>query len=315
MARFKPVQISAGMDVKTLVKRLYQFNEDLKFTMSNLDIEDNCSRSMIDEIDQRNDMLRTIQFDSDGLQIRFEDLKEGTVTQLTQAEDAIGLLVSRGSVVETMLTRMELYGDSIYMKTGHITVDAKNFTLNREGDAWFSGDIIGGSINIGNGKFVVNANGDCYIDDSLETETLNPSAGIYAAELEVYNDDEYLNQIADEVTVGECYIVELLNCADVNQRSDQRIKMGITGLDTQEAVEICQKLRPKAFAFKETGTQAFGLIAQEVEVLSSFLPLVRDGAGGKEIPYTNYIALLTSVIQDNQRRIDRLKERRGHGLF
>lgn len=310
MALFKPIQVTPDMDMKALMKRLYQFNEDLKFTLSNLDLDDNCSKAMLDELDQRNDMIRTIKWDADQLQIRYEDCKTGAITALTQAEDSIELLVDSGKVVETMLSRMEINGESINMTSGHLVIEAQNFTLNKQGDAYFSGTINGGSINIGNGKFIVYPNGDCYIDDELETETLNPSNGIYAAELEIYDDEEIINYVSGQITADECYIIEELNCADVDQRSDGRMKTVIR----QVGAEAAWKLRPRVFSWKASGEREIGFVAQEVEAMG--LPLVHENQGMKELPYANYVALLAAAVQQNQRRINRIKRRlSANGLF
>ena len=310
MALFKPIQVTPDMDLEALMKRLYQFNEDLKFTLSNLDLDDNCSKAMLDEIDERNDMIRTIKWDADQLQIQYEDCKTGAITALTQAEDSIELLVDSGKVVETMLSRMEINGESIHMTSGHLVIEATNFNLDKNGNATFSGDIIGGSINIGNGKFIVYPNGDCYIDDELVTETLNPSNGIYAAELEVYNDEEIINYVSGEVTAEECYIVEELNCADVDQRSDGRMKKVIR----QVGAEAAWELRPRVFTWKATGERNIGFVAQEVEPMG--LPLVHEGQGMKELPYANYVALLVAAIKQNQERIIKLKRRLStNGIF
>lgn len=311
MALFKPIQVSDDMNVKSLMKRLYQFNEDLKFTLSNLDLEDNCSKSMLDEIDERNEMIRTIKWNADGLQIQYEDCKTGAITALNQSKESIKLLVDSGNVVDTMLTRMEIYGESINMTSGHLVIDTQNFDLDKQGNAEFSGDIIGGSINIGNGRFVVYPNGDCYIDDELVTETLNPSNGIYAAELEVFNSDEYTNYVSEEVTAEECYIIGELNCADVDQRSDDRLKQVIGEI----GAEAVWKLRPRMFRFKGTGTKGVGFVAQEVEMVQEGLPMVKD-LGIKCLPYANYVALLTAAVRENQIRIEKLKRKvAGYGLF
>lgn len=47
MSVFKELVLSKEEDKKSLVKKLYRFSEDLKFTLSNLD-EDNFSRSFLD---------------------------------------------------------------------------------------------------------------------------------------------------------------------------------------------------------------------------------------------------------------------------
>lgn len=55
-----------------------------------------------------------------------------------------------------MLSRMELYGEHIDLKTGHVTIDANNMKLDAAGNATFSGTITGGTMHLGN-NFAVDA--------------------------------------------------------------------------------------------------------------------------------------------------------------
>lgn len=306
MALYKPIQIDGNEDIKALVKKLYRFNEDLRYTMSNLDLEDNCP-GILDKIDERNGMVRTIKWDADQLHIQYDDLETATTTSLRQSEDAINLLVSRGSVVDTLITRLDIYKESITLKSSQIVIDANNMQLDRTGNTVFTGSITGGSIWLGNGKFWVNENGDCYIDDELITETLNPSNGIFAANLEVYNDDEYVIYITDTINAGETYIGGELNCRQVKQRSDRRAKKNITGLDSSKCAKIVSQMQPKSFRFIGSGIPSIGFEAQDVYRIQDDLPLVGRNGAYLEIPYGNCAALLAGAIQDNQRRIDRMK--------
>ena len=305
MALYKPIRIDGDEDVKALMKKLYRFNEDLLYTMSNLDIEDNCP-GILDKIDERNDMVRTIKWDADQLQIQFDDLETNTTTSLRQSEEAINMLVSRGSVVDTLITRLDVYKESIHLKSSQIVIEADNMQLDKTGNATFTGDIVSGSIWLGNGKFWVNENGDCYIDDSLTTETLNPSDGIFAAQLEVYNDEEYVIYITDTINAGEAYIGGELNCRQVKQRSDRRVKKNITSLEPSKCAKIVRQLQPKSFRFIGSGIPSIGFEAQDVYRIQDDLPLVGRNGAYLEIPYANCTALLAGAIQDNQRRIARL---------
>ena len=311
MALYRPIQIDGDEDLKVLMKKLYRFNEDLRNTVSELDIEDNCP-GVLDKIDERNKMMRTIQFDSDHLQIQFDDLETNTTTSLRQSEDAINLLVSRGSVVDTLITRLDVFKESIYLKSKQIEIDADNMKLDKIGNAIFSGDITGGSIYIADGKFWVNENGDCYIDDELITETLNPTDGIFAANLEVYNDEEYIINITGTINSGEAYISNDLSCRQATQHSDGKLKRHIKKLDAAVCADIVRQLQPKTFRFAGSGTSEIGFIAQDIYRTQSDmrldLPLV--GRNGKylEVPYASYVTQIAGTIQDNQRRIDGLKK-------
>lgn len=306
MALYNPIRIDGDEDVKTLMKKLYRFNEDLRHTMSNLDLADNCP-GVLDKIDERDDMLRTIKWDADQLHIQYDDLETDTTTSLRQSEDAINMLVSRGSVVDTLITRLDIYNESITLRSKQIEIDANNMQLDRAGNTVFTGSITGGSIWLGNGKFWVNEYGDCYIDDEMITETLNPSDGIFAAQLEVYNDDEVMIYITDTINAGEAYIGGELNCRQVKQRSDRRVKKHITGLDPSKCAKIVRQLQPKSFRFIGSGIPSIGFEAQDVYHVQDDLPLVGRNGAYLEIPYGNCTALLAGAIQDNQRRMDRLK--------
>lgn len=131
------------------------------------------------------------------------------------------MLVATGDVVNEMLTRMEMYGEYIRLTSGHLVIDAENMKLDKPGNAYFSGNITGGSININN-RFTVSSSGDVYIDDALTTTTLNPARAIVAANMEIYNDDDYINVIGKAATCSELYVSENLNCRKVRYTSDKR---------------------------------------------------------------------------------------------
>ena len=311
MAVYKGIQIDRDETVESLMKKLYQYNEDLKFTLSNLDLEDNFSKSTLNRIDARNEKVRELTFDGNGMKIDFENLKTWTETSITQSKESIKLLVDRGKVVETMLTRMEIYGDSIRLKSGQILIDAQNMKLDAAGNATFSGAINGGSIWLGNGKFWVNANGDCYIDDTLTTETLNPAKGIYAERLEVYNDDEYVIWITKAINANGAYISGKLNCRQVKFHSDARLKRDVKTMLPESCGELVKRLRPKRFAYKASGAESMGFIAQEVDELQREneidLPLVDHTEEYLAIPYMNYVAVLVGAVQQNQKKIERIR--------
>ena len=230
MAAYKPLMIEKNeTDIKKIMRQLYRFSEDLKFTISNISLDDNVSKETLDAITDRGNTVRKIKFDTEHFVIEYENYKIGVVTRLDQTEDTISFLVDSGNVVKEMLTRMELHGEYIRFTSGQILINAQNMTLDAVGNAVFSGAINGGSININN-RFIVHPNGDCYVDDSLKTETLNPAQGVTAADMEVYNDNDYINTIGRTATCGEAYISETLSCNRVRYTSDRRKKREIRPL-------------------------------------------------------------------------------------
>lgn len=203
MAVFKPMIIQKNeTDIGKVVRQLYRFSEDLKYTISNLSLEDNISNDVLNSITDRNNKVRKIQFSTDALNIEYDDYASSVQTKLSQSSESIQLLVATGNVVHEMLTRMEMYGEYIRLTSGHLIIDAQNMKLDKPGNAYFSGNITGGSININN-RFAVSPSGDVYIDDALTTTTLNPAKAIVAANMEIYNDDDYINvKDSDQRSMG-----------------------------------------------------------------------------------------------------------------
>ena len=149
VAVFKPLVLDQDeTDMSQVMSKLYRFSRDLKYTLSNLTLEDNMDNSFLKVLDSRKNKTREISFSKDALTIDLLDYETGMHTSLEQTREKISLLVDSGDVVNTMLSRMELYGEYITLKTGQVIIQAQNMTLDKAGNAYFSGDIIGGSINI-----------------------------------------------------------------------------------------------------------------------------------------------------------------------
>lgn len=96
------------------------------------------------------------------------------------------------------------------------------------------------------------------------------------------------------------------------ETSDRRKKEHIRLIKREEAMEVVSGLTPMFFTMKETGENRVGFIAQDVEMLRKRLgirlPLTaKDRDGYYCIPYSNYVALLTGAIQEQQEQIERLE--------
>lgn len=313
MAVFKPLVLDRDeTDMNKVMSKLYRFSRELKYTLSNLSLEDNMDNSVLKVMDRRNEKIREINFSADGLNIDLKDYGTGMHTRLEQTSEKISLLVQQGGVVSTMLTRMELYGEYIRLKTGQVIIDTGNMTLNANGDTKFWGAITGGSINIAD-RFIVDALGNCYVDGVLIVATLNPPNGVYASELDIYNDNDVINTVTGDIACGEAYIAEKLTCRRVRQYSDRRLKKDIQVLDEDAAAEGLQAIIPYKYVFSNSGHEAIGCIAQEVyksqDAAGIRLPMVGRHKGYMDLPYNSYYAVYASMIQQNQKRIDTLNNR------
>lgn len=299
MAVFKPLTISQKeTDVKKIMQSLYRFSEDLKFTLANLGLDDNFDNSVLKTITERNEKMRTLSFDADGLKLEFSDYTTEAKTRLEENERKISMLVDSGKVVETMLSRMELYGEYITLKTGQIRIDTTNMKLDAAGNVTFSGSITGGSITIADG-FRVNPDGSCVISGGLETETLNPTGGIYASELDGFNDDNYINNVEGTITCRELTATSV-SCRNLYETSDQRKKKQINSLMPEAAEAMLKEMQPVQYHIGSW--ESIGFIANN-------LPTARKRGKYLALSYNNCGAVYAAAIQLNQKRIEKLKER------
>ena len=112
MAVYKPLVIEKNeTDIKKIMRQLYRFSEDLKFTISNLSLDDNFSKESLDAITERGETVRKIKFDTDSFSITYENYKTGVLTRLDQTEDTISFLVDSGSVVKENADPMSFMGN------------------------------------------------------------------------------------------------------------------------------------------------------------------------------------------------------------
>lgn len=308
MAVFKPIILNKDESVNEMMTKLYRFSQELKYTLSNLSLDDNIGHAVLDVLDQRNEKTRTINFNANGFLAELKNFDTGMYTSLEQSRKRISLLVQSGSVVDAMLTRMEVYGEGISLKTGQVIIQAENMTLDKGGNTFFSGNIIGGSINIVN-RFKVYPGGECYIDGTLTTETLNPPAGVYADELEVFNDNGVINTVTGTMLCGDAYISETLTCRRASQRSDQTCKKNIKPISARSAAGALKTILPARYVFKDSGREGIGCMAQTIyRSQDPELPMTARHGKYLELPYSNYGVIYASVIQQNQKRIDLLKK-------
>ena len=101
--------------------------------------------------------------------------------------------------------------------------------------------------------------------------------------------------------------------ANIVGGSDERMKEDVQSLDVRDSVALIKNLRPVSFKFKNGyGTKGLrhGLIAQEVlEHIGDWAVVSKDSDGYYGISYTEFIADLIAVVQDQQKRIEALEAR------
>lgn len=132
--------------------------------------------------------------------------------------------------------------------------------------------------------------------------------------VEVNEDSDYCHVHYDYITKKDAHG----NRANVewDSGSDERLKKDINELSASEAMELIKKIKPLTFRYKE-GDQTinYGFTAQRIEKDCEELgidnPFVKEFNGHdseiKTLKYTQFIAPIVKVIQEQQKEIDELK--------
>lgn len=135
------------------------------------------------EVKRAKDAEAAIIVRADEISLTVKDLKNYTESQFIQTANQIALKVSKGDVS----SQLSVETDKITLSSNRLIVNSTNFQLDGNGNATFSGRIVGGSININNGTFTVSNSGVVAIN----------SGSISIGPFEVDN---------DEVWIGDYYI-------------------------------------------------------------------------------------------------------------
>jgi methionine synthase II (cobalamin-independent) len=92
-----------------------------------------------------------------------------------------------------------------------------------------------------------------------------------------------------------------------NTTSDIRLKDNIRTFES--AMDVISQLRGVRFAWKETGVETVGLIAQEVEKVLPELIGINTDTGLKSVSYSNMVAVLIEAVKELKAEIEELKKR------
>jgi len=99
----------------------------------------------------------------------------------------------------------------------------------------------------------------------------------------------------------------VVTAATFNTTSDIRLKDNIRTFES--AMDVVSQLRGVRFAWKETGVETVGLIAQEVEKVLPELIGTNADTGLKSVSYANMVAVLIEAVKELKAEIEELKKR------
>ena len=252
-----------------------------------------------------------------------EDTANDLQSQITQTANQINLKVSKGDVS----SQLSIETDGISIKGNRFSWQSTYSSMTADGkltatSGTFSGNITGATMNLAGGKFIVDSSGGvklkgaeldgCLNTGSMGADVINANSIHVSEWFEVDSDSNF----AGEMTANDIYC-DYISCRIIysssagSSWSDRRLKHNIKYLDNETSLKIVESLKPVSFILNELETPGMGFIAQDViEVCKQHnisLPLYNFHNGYYMIPYTNYIAILTSAIQNLQNQINNLK--------
>ncbi len=132
--------------------QLYQLNEQLKYMFGNLTPEDNYSKDALQKYFENDEKIASLIFDVNGLDISLKNFKKDTEAKFQVTDKAIKAKVSKGQVS----SELSLEPGLVTLKSNRLVVESTNFKLKQNGDAIFSGDVVGASIICKDGEFEAN---------------------------------------------------------------------------------------------------------------------------------------------------------------
>lgn len=305
MAAFSMPSISSNADMKKVYNYLQMLNQQLQYCFSGIDPEDNFSLDALVKYKETDEAISQLEVSMEGFLAQFKNLEEQTETRFSVMNNQIQMKVS----ADELCSEISMNPGTINFKTGYITFDTKNFKLDINGVAQFSGAITGGSININN-NFIVDSEGRATLKSMVYDGNVTVTGPCHAelmligGELSVDGDISCNNMTVSGSVTAEEYF----------QSSDRRLKEDIQVIPDEQALSLVLGLRPVRYRYKGSGIEAMGFIAQEVNDLQkdmgTDMPLTNLGEDGYyAIDYSGYTALIAGAIKEQQKQLDELERK------
>lgn len=115
---------------------------------------------IIAEVTRAQQAEALLSIKADQIALSVTNLKNDTNSRFEQTAQQISLKVSKGEVS----SQLSVESDKVTISGNRLIVNSNNFQLDGDGNATFSGRVIGGSINIGGGTFYVDSAGNAAIN-------------------------------------------------------------------------------------------------------------------------------------------------------
>ena len=305
--------------MKRLEKYLYSLNEQLRYSMYNID-EDNFSPRYQQSLSASiGDMTTELKVELGQIQSTVAEM-EGSMTQITQTMDEISFDVydEDGHVA----AEIELGLDGIELSADQIKISGSVFLndIFETGTTTISGDHIDtGSIRLsklyvdenGSEAFIGTGSGGTYIYGPEEDDVIN--IGNPSSDIHIWGD-----LTAGEIEAVSGYFESWCYSPDWTEGSDKRLKHDIETLDAAKMEELVTGLRPVRYRLNddEEDKLRYGFVAQEVKATLEAVgedegdsPVYRLHRGLYGLNYTDLIAPMVSVLQSMLVRMGELEAR------
>lgn len=305
MSYFSAPTLAKDPDMGKIRSYIMMLNQQLQYSLSNLDAEDNFSQEFLISYKETDEMISQLEISMEGFLSKYENLKTGISSEISTLNSQIKLKVS----VDELCSEISMAPGIMAFKTGYLTIDSKNFKLSLDGTAEFSGNITGGSINIAD-KFVVSETGSTRIDSGAYTGAIRCSGPLATETLITYGDCS----VEGTISCQRMSVRGSVTCETLYQDSDERLKEHIEDIPEEMALKVVLGLKPVEFSYIGSEDRQMGFLAQDVnalqEEIGTSFPMTELGEDGYyRIPYTTYGALYAGAIKSQQRQITELERK------
>ena len=305
--------------MKRLEKYLYSLNEQLRYSMYNID-EDNFSPQYQQSLSASiGEMTTELKVELGLIQSTVAEM-EGGMTQITQTVDELSFDVydENGRVA----AEIEMGLDGIKMSADQVKIRGNVYLsdLFEGSTTMISGDHIDtGSIRLTK-LYVEGSSKDSYIgtdDDVTYIYSPDPKGEIMignpSGSVQIYGD-----LTAGEIEAISGYFESWCYSPDWTEGSDRRLKHDIETLDAAKMEELVTGLRPVRYRLNddEEDKLRYGFVAQEVKATLEAVgedegdsPVYRLHRGLYGLNYTDLIAPMVSVLQSMLVRMGELEAR------
>lgn len=291
-------------DPKKTKDYLFNLNEQLKYMFSNLNEEENFSKSITSFLVASDEDYALIEANAKKISwivsgetefsltpeftslvsksidvtgyVMFSDLKTAGATEINGSNVTTGTLsaniISGGTIKGALIRSKTITGATVTggtIKSGTLTAETITGATFKGGTIDIGEMLYADEDQIGLGGFTFTEHGEC----------------------EFYNTNDSFH-----VTRGvvECY--KLLSTYNMQTYSDARLKEDVR--DLEEVIELIKNLTPVTFRMKETGEKGIGFIAQEVKTLSDYPLISETRKGYLSINYASFVPVLVAAMKE-----------------